>query len=223
MTIDIVDRYTHRKNMAQVDRKTASRLLKVSIRTVDRYIRANKLSIETRDGRIWLNKSQVLKLRNSKESRQPVDTVDSEMSIDKGVSTPVDMSIDNVHIVSTRNDEEKPAKSANSGDAVYKKLFEEAQAELKVKQERLEGANYRVGHLEALLKEAIPLPDHNRLLLAERTDKQKLEGDFASLSQEAEHLAERLKDEKFTKKVFLIFLFIIMLLQPLWLVVSMWK
>lgn len=209
--------------MAQVDRKSASRLLKVSIRTVDRYIRAKKLSIENHDGRIWLNKSEVLKLRNAKESRHPVDTVDSEMSIDKTVSTPVDMSIDSVDMVSTRHDKEKPEGRDITGDAVYRKLFEEAQAELKEKRDRLEGANYRVGHLEALLKDAIPLPDHNRLLLAERTDKQKLEGDFASLSQEAEHLAERLKDEKFTKKVFLIFLFIIMLLQPLWLVVSMWK
>jgi len=216
--------------MAQIDRKTASRLLKVSIRTVDRYIRSNKLYIEQRDGRIWLNKSQVLKLRNSKESRQSVDAVDTEMSIDKEVSTPVDMSMDSVHIVSTSDDEEKPAKRANTARAndesaplIYKKLFEELQSELRTKQERLEGANYRVGHLEALLKDAIPLPEHNRLLLSERTDKQKLEGDFASLSQEAEYLAERLKDEKFTKKIFLIFLFIIMLLQPLWLLVSLWK
>jgi len=216
--------------MAQIDRKTASRLLKVSIRTVDRYIRSKKLSIETRDGRIWLNKSQVSKLRGSKESRQPVDSVDSGMSIDKQVSTSVDMSIDNDQFVSTPYDGERPVRRAKTSRAneesapfIYKKLFEEAQAELKSKQERLEGANYRVGHLEALLKEAIPLPDHNRLLLAERTDKQKLEADFSSLSQEAEHLAERLKDEKFTKKVFLIFLFIIMLLQPLWLLVSIWK
>lgn len=216
--------------MAQVDRKTASRLLKVSIRTVDRYIRSKKLSIETRDGRIWLNKSQVLKLRVSKESRQPVDSVDSGMSIDKQVSTSVDMSIDNDQFVSTPYDGEKPVRRANTSLAneesapfIYKKLFEELQTDLKEKQERLEGANYRVGQLEALLKDAVPLNDHNRLLIAERAEKQNLEADVSSLAQTAEHLTERLKDEKFTKKVFLIFLFIIMLLQPLWLLVSLGK
>lgn len=214
--------------MAQIDRKTASRLLKVSIRTVDRYIRSKKLPIEQRDGRIWLNKSQVLKLRGTRDSRQQVDTVDTEMSIDKQVSTPVDMSIDSDHFVSTSGNEQTAAKrvitpheqEADSQN-IYKKLFEELQTDLKEKQERLEGANYRVGQLEALLKDAVPLNDHNRLLIAERTEKQNLEADVSSLAQTAEHLTERLKDEKFTKKVFLIFLFIIMLLQPLWLILSL--
>ena len=214
--------------MAQIDRKTASRLLKVSIRTVDRYIRSKKLPMEVRDGRIWLNKGQVLKMRGARDSRQQVDSVDSEMSIDKGVSTPVDMSIDNDHSVSTPDNEQTatrkvitPHGQEENSQNIYKKLFEELQTDLKEKQERLEGANYRVGQLEALLKDAVPLNDHNRLLIAERTEKQNLEADVSSLAQTAEHLTERLKDEKFTKKVFLIFLFIIMLLQPLWLILSL--
>jgi Skp family chaperone for outer membrane proteins len=218
--------------MAQIDRKTASKLLKVSIRTVDRYIRAKKLAIENKNGRIWLNKKDVIKLRDLRDSRHRMDTVDNEMSIDSVVSTGQRVSMDNVHIMSTRSGAESAEEGvittgtrANEVSApdVYKKLFEELQVELKKQQERLEGANYRVGQLEALLKDAIPLPDHNRLLLAERSDKQKLEADFASLAQESEYLAKQLKEEKFTRKVFLIFLFIIMLLQPLWFVLSLWR
>ena len=48
--------------MYNIDRKTASKLLKVSMRTVDRYIVAKKVSIEKRDGRIWLDKKEILKL-----------------------------------------------------------------------------------------------------------------------------------------------------------------
>ena len=214
----------------KIDRKAASRLLKVSIRTVDRYIRAKKLSIKEKEGRIRLDKSQIVKLRNSKTSRHGVDTVDSKMSIDKMGAGEVDMVFDNVHMVSTS---EEPIMAhrriitahtnEESVQNIYKKLYEELQADLKAKQERLEGANYRVGQLEALLREAVPLPDHNRLLIAERAEKQKLEAEYTSLSQKSAHLAERLKDEKFTKKVFMIFLFIIMLLQPLWLIISLKK
>lgn len=218
------------KNSFKIDRKIASRLLKVSMRTVDRYIRAKKLSIHEHDGRIWLNKSQILKLRDSKDSRQGVDMSTPKMSIDKSVSIPVDMSIDNVHIVSTSDEPIKaqrrvitahPSDVNGAYNEIYKKLFEELQVELKVKQERLEGANYRVGQLEALLKEAVPLLDHNRLLLSERAEKQQLQKEHDQLQMKINHVHERLKDEKLSKRVFLIFLFIIMLLQPLWLILSL--
>jgi hypothetical protein len=85
------------------------------------------------------------------------------MSIDKSMSTPVDMSIDSVRHGNRRREITKVPRAQNAykgEEGVYKKLFEEQQEELKTKQERLEGANYRVGQLEAMLKEAIPLLEH---------------------------------------------------------------
>jgi len=205
----------------KIDRKGASRLLKVSMRTVDRYIRAKKLSTEQRDGRIWLNRSEINKLRAPESSRQEVDTVDSEMSIDKTVSTPVDVSIDNDDSLSTPEDSITALKRQNSSSDIYKNLFEELQVELRQKQERLEGANYRVGQLEGILKESVPLPEHNRLLLSERAEKQRIEAEHTSLSTLTAQLKENLKDEKLTRKIFLAFIFLLMLLQPLWLWLSL--
>lgn len=209
------------KNDYNIDRKTASRLLKVSIRTVDRYIRAKKLSTEERDGRIWLSKSQVSRLKEPKGSRQPVDMSTPKMSIDKRGYQEVDMSIDNVHFVSTGNEQVSAEEKDITGGEVYQKLFEELQEELKSKQDRLEGANYRVGQLEGILKESIPLPDHNRLLLAERTQKEELEAQHFSLKIEYDQIVERLRDEHLSKRVLVIAIFIIMLLQPLWLLLSL--
>lgn len=207
----------------KIDRKSASRLLKVSMRTVDRYIRAKKLSFEQHDGRIWLNRSEINKLRTPESSRQEIDTVDSEMSIDKTVSTPVDMSTDDVHSVSTVKEPNTARQRENNNGDIYKNLFEELQVELRQKQERLEGANYRVGQLEGILKESVPLPEHNRLLLSERAEKQRLEAEHTSLSQLTAQLKENLKDEKLTRKIFLGFIFLLMLLQPLWLWLSLSK
>lgn len=222
--------------MQKIDRKAASRLLKVSIRTVDRYINTKKLSVKKKDGRIWLNRSQILQFHNRANSRQTVDRSKIKMSIDKLVSTPVDMSIDNVHFVSTS----RPPISAHvrdiTGDItapiaasknteiyteIYKKLFEELQAELKIKQERLEGANYRVGQLEALLKDTIPRLDHQHALNAKKAAQEELSQRLENEQFNGQQLQTKLKEEKLDKIVYLIILFIIMLLQPLWLLLSL--
>jgi hypothetical protein len=211
------------QNAYTIDRKTASRLLKVSIRTVDRYIRANKLRIEERDGRIWLNKKEVQRRKPARYivSGEPVKY--PKMSIDKMGYEPVDMSIDNVHFVSTEGSQIKAGRRELSTESVYQKLFEELQTDLKNKQERLEGANYRVGQLEALLKDSIPRLDHNHLLLAERAQKEELEAQNLSLKIEHDQLEERFRDEKFTKKILIAFIFALMLIQPIMLLITLKK
>ena len=76
--------------MFDIDRKTASRLLKISVRTVDRYVALNRLGHEKREGRIWLDKKEIMKIR----AQRRVDTSTSRMSIDKIDLVPVDMTID---------------------------------------------------------------------------------------------------------------------------------
>ena len=48
------------RTSADIDRKTASRMLRVSVRTIDRYIRRGKLSAHESNGRIWLDKKEVM-------------------------------------------------------------------------------------------------------------------------------------------------------------------
>lgn len=219
--------------MYEIDRKAASKLLKMSIRTVDRYIAKNRLSIERRDGRIWLDKKEVLKLRQQKR----VDSQSSqndEMSIDNNGSTVVDRSIDspqdgeisqtyeNSYQTQAENDEQMGAQTtvrtrkSNGGGEVYKKLFEELQLELKQKQDRLELANYRVGQLEAQLKDTVPLLDYNHDLENERLQKEELTQNITNQQVEIERAKKNLKDEKFNKFVYLIIIFLLLMLQPLW-------
>lgn len=202
--------------MFDIDRKTAARLLKVSIRTVDRYLVKGKLNSESRDGRIWLDKKEILRLRQTKR----VDNTDMlstpGVSIDNVDVIPVDMSTDNGQTVYTRKPENEEPPMEKSQEEVYKKLFEELQTELKQKQERLEGANYRVGQLESLLKESVPLLDYKRDLNVEKAQKEQIQKALSEREVEAESLQSTLKEERFNKKVYLIILFILLALQPLW-------
>lgn len=224
--------------MYEIDRKAASKLLKVSVRTVDRYIAKNKLKIFKRDGRIWLDKKELQRLKGQKEVDNDVDMSTPTMSIDRTRVIPVDTSIDNDDNVYSHDAEKNPkisqkhhnyrvdnrtrnidiSESTKSEieEQVYKRLFTELQQELKEKQERLEGANYRVGQLEARLKDSVPLLDYNRALTTERAEKEAIRKNLDSQQFEAEQLINALKEEKFNKKVYLIILFILLLLQPLW-------
>jgi len=203
----------------RIDRKTAARQLKVSIRTVDRYISQKKLSIEKEQGRIWLYKKEVSDIKRKMNVDNEVDsalTRKKRMSIDSIVSTPVDVSIDGVDIVSTSEVEKRGEGKQKTESGIYKKLYEELQEELKIKQDRLEGANYRVGQLESMVKESVPMLEHQKLLSTEKAVRLELEEETESLREKIEKLANHLKDEKLNRKVYMVVLFIIMLLQPLW-------
>lgn len=218
--------------MYDIDRKTASRLLKVSVRTVDRYIVGEKISHERRDGRIWLDKKEILKLRARKRVDIAVDMSTHDLSMDKVDLIAVDTSIDNegntFHAVENEDGtievQEVPRKPAHSpqpktpqdGPEVYRKLYEQLQEELKEKEQRLEMANYRVGQLEARIKESIPLLDYKRDLANEQAEKDRLRKDLDAHLMEIEMAANNFREERFNKRIYLILLFILLLLQPLW-------
>lgn len=218
--------------MYDIDRKTASRLLKVSVRTVDRYLNSAKLSHERRDGRIWLDKKEIMQLK----ARRRVDRVDTEstpgVSMDKPDLVSVDMSIDSegntFHAVENEDGtievQEVPKKGFQTARPhprddqlqVYKKLYEELQSELKEKEQRLEMANYRVGQLEARMKDSIPLLDYKRDLTNEQAEKDRIRKDLDAHIMELEMSMNNFREERFNKRIYLILLFILLLLQPLW-------
>lgn len=212
--------------MYDIDRKTASRLLKISVRTVDRYINSQKVSHERRDGRIWLDKKEIMQLK----ARRRVDKVDSavdmstdKMSIDNVDLIPVDMSIDSegntYHSVASDNEKSPPRARARAQEddvQVYKNLYEQLQQELRDKEQHLEMANYRLGQLEARIKETIPLLDYKRDLANEKAEKDQLRKNLDSHLMELDVALNNYREERFNKRIYLILLFILLLLQPLW-------
>lgn len=211
-TVDIEKSYN-------LSRESAGRLLKVSTRTLDRYVRAKKVSTRIIDGRIWLSKKELESFMTGKNRVIKVDVVDMStpvMSIDNTVDT-VDNSAtfcpDNVDTVSTNFLRSRPQGQNDT----YKKLYNELKIELEEKQGRLEIANYRVGQLEAQVKSSIPMLEYHR----ERYETKKAEDELKNHLTESDNLVKRLslsiKYEKFSKRIFLIILLIILAFQPLWL------
>lgn len=200
-----------------LDRKTAGRLLKVSIRTIDRYVKSKKLSTNVVDGRVWLSKKELEGVREEKSRKTTIHRVDmstSTMSMDNEVDN-----VDSVELIDQGGVDSVSTKTRKrkTANAVYKKLYLDQKEELHEKQERLEIANYRVGQLEAQVKNSIPMLEYHQ----ERYEVEKREKSLQTKIDEQNSVIKKIstvmKYEKFNKRIFLGILLIILALQPLWL------
>ncbi len=204
-----------------LDRKSASRLLKVSTRTVDRYVKSKKLSTRVVDGRVWLSKAEVLGLIHERGSGHGVNMSRMDLSIVKSVDTSrdsIDNGLDNIEVLDQSVSEiaDQKNKKGSKGN-VYKKLYLDLKEELKEKQERLEIANYRVGQLETQIKNSIPMLEYHQEKFLKSQSESDLKNSLDEAAKTVKKLAVELKYEKFNRKIFLIILLILLALQPLWL------
>lgn len=201
-----------------LDRKAASKLLRISLRTVDRYIKEKKLSTRVVNGRVWLDKEELGRFKWLKVPVSTVDNIDMStphLSIDNDVDSNVDNvgtpDEENVYSTSTRK------KDVYIEDKVYKTLYGELKDELREKQERLEIANYRVGQLEAQVRNSVPLLEYHRESYSKKKQEKEFKNKIIEQGTMIKKLFNQLRSEKFNKRIFLIILLTILALQPLWL------
>ncbi|MCD6109436.1 hypothetical protein J7J83_01630 [bacterium] len=167
-----------------VSRNEASKILKVSTRTLDRYIKIAKVSNKNIAGRVFLNIDEITKLAKERRSHRKIKYRQPQIH-HKTPSVPTP----DILIESDVNFIEKVE------NRIYKNLYDESQRDLKVFQQRLEGANYRVGQLESQIESSVPILEHQKLL--------------------AGH-----KKERYNKRVLYVLLAILLGLQPIWLILA---
>jgi hypothetical protein len=211
-----MDNFTQKYN---IDRKAASRLLKVSVRTVDRYIKKKVLVAQNIGGRIWLNKDDVLGLTNkpTPQTYEP-QTIDTSVDMSTGL-----MTIDTTHDTERQKQEnlstqvtEKIERTSDTSH-LFKELYENTKTELREKEERLEIANYRVGQLEAQLKNSVPLLEYHRESHEKKLEKARLVEKIEQTESRLAQIIRKLRFEEYNRKILFTILLIILALQPLWL------
>jgi len=186
-----------------VDRDEASTILKVSTRTVDRYIR--KFRFKTRkDGRRVL-------IRRTDVDRIIQDHIGQYMDIKldnkKAVENESNIVIKDVKIESK--------KKAEKDEAVYKGLYAEAKKDLKEKQERLDVATYRVGQLETQVQSMVPLLDFSRKEKELKEAKSAIEQKELEKVQVIQKMETKLKTERIAKWVYLSLVGMLLVAEPI--------
>jgi hypothetical protein len=229
---------TYKMSTYTIDRKSASRLLKVTMRTVDRYIKSKHISSKVINGRVWLNKDQIINFRDRQRVKgvlsidNYVDNVDSRVdkhayTSDKVVDESghtinenrVDSDIDNID---NDNNFTGTVKSRGkimdeSANNVYKDLYEKLLEEFDEKQVQLEMAKYRVGKLESQLKYSVPLIEYRKKTTLLLTSGENLKKQLENEKKDKLRVYTQFRTERLNKRIYLILAIALILLQPLWL------
>lgn len=149
-----------------VDRIEASKILKVSTRTVDRYMRSYRFKTRKDGRRVLIKRSDVDRIIKEHIGRL-VDINDDNLNNILGSNPPVSentTSNDNVSNLAVKDIKVTKIKSTieSAEEQIYKELYQDTKNELREKQDRLEAATYRVGQLESQVKNMVPLLDYNK-------------------------------------------------------------
>lgn len=182
------------KITTDIDRKTASKLLGVSIRTIDRYIRGGKLFASQQNGKIKLDKSQIL---NFKHEKVPV----VKKMIDKAITRPAET----IHVESVKE------------NIFYKDLYGEANRMLKDYQQKLEQSNYRIGQLESQIINH-PATFAGPKIIERKEDSAAMETlrrDLLERERELAKLKELIRQERSSRIVFSILTYLLLAMLPL--------
>lgn len=229
------------ENKDLIDRKTASRLLKVSIRTLDRYRQNGQVATRIIDNKIYLSKSEILEFiarQNEQLQRQSRQEKNAKMSRDTKVDNAAhsqDTGAAGLHQEARDNDGNTytfvDAQHVSSGSHrevesherelnlidTYKTMYEEISTELRRRQEELEAAHYRIGQLEGQLRYSVPLPEHKSEILRLTESTQHLEQDIMEKQLRLKKVREAYHYEKLNKRIYLFVVLGLLALQPLWL------
>lgn len=102
----------------------------------------------------------------------------------------------------------------------YKRMYEQLVAELKARQDELEGAHYRIGQLEGQIRYSVPLPEHRNEMQRLLTSGKQLEEEVADKLIRLKKIREALYYEKLNKRIYLGIVITLLLLQPLWFILK---
>lgn len=209
-----------------VDRKNASRLLSVSLRTLDRYVAEKKLSSIKKSGRIWLNEEELLDLKRENEAgdidvltNSLWDEIDEDAMITETYALNKDNEEEVEELSQVKTKKQDPIRNATTDSVLYRELYLDAK-------EKLEQANLKIQQLEAQIGTMIPLLEYQKQqrLLQESADlyKKKWDESEKSLLSHIEETEKTIRgknkeiaEERFNKAIIAVILFVVLFLQPI--------
>lgn len=195
-------------------REEAADLLRVSVRTIDRYIRRRHFDVKRSGREVWISRSSFERFHEGQQvalvsetaataaiaTTAQADTAkagayqSSEQDI-SGVSSDVFKTSD----AFTRHEHAYPLTPAY----IYKTLYEELKEKHDDQVKRLEGAHYRVGQLEAQLESTVPLVEFKKQRKQLLLMNDQYRATFKEAQQKLFRAKKCIEGERFNKNVYI--------------------
>ena len=214
-----------------VSREYAADKLNVSIRTIDRYIRRGFLEVKRFNRNVYITAPS---FKNYYQEQVDKGVIREERE-DKGYTPPaqtsVGESVETIEVSETdaseantrfqgRTLEQDPigGRHAHTYDLqpviIYKGLYEELKEKYEEQIKRLEGAHYRVGQLEAQLKNMVPLLEFRQERKRLELMDQQYKDDIRYAKVRVIETKRLVDSERFNKNVYIALVYGMLALQP---------
>lgn len=173
--------------MYSIDRETAAKVLEISTRTVDRYIRSGKIRTLKKWKKIFLNNQDVEIIKNwwiqeDYEVIRPSEKENNWFTI-----KPLD---------STKN---------------YKSLYEDTLRMVEKKDELIKDLSYKLWKAEVELKNSIPMLEYKKTTFLLESSNNKTEEEKKQLTDSIDQYKDKLRNQELLN-IILVWLFSIMLI-----------
>lgn len=204
-----------------LDRTEASTILKVSTRTLDRYLRKYKIKTRKKGRTILIKRMDVDLIIDKHVGHFLEDFKRMQAENEQVIGHDVRQAVANVQNAPAANlsvtdvkVEEIRTKKTEQEETVYKQLYQEVKGDLKEKQDRLEAATYRVGQLESQIKNMVPLLDYNRKDKELKEAKEVIEHKAAQHQVVVMKMEQKLRSERVAKWVYLSLVGLLLIAEP---------
>jgi len=205
-------------NTAFVDRIEASKILKVSTRTVDRYMRSYRFKTRKDGRRVLIKKADVDKIIKDHIGRlvdidennlnDILNTNETNNSSDNSTS----LAVKDIKIKKIKGDADERMSIEQQ---IYKDLYVETKKDLKEKQDRLEAATYRVGQLEAQAKNMVPMLDYNKKDRALQEAYSAMDQRSKQSEEVIQKMEVKLRSERIAKWIYLSLVGVLLVAEPI--------
>lgn len=173
--------------MYSIDRESAAKMLEISTRTIDRYIRSGKIRTTKKWKKIFLNNQdvEIIKswwIQEDYEVIRPTEKENTGFTI-------------------------KPLDSSKN----YRSLYEDSLKIVEKKDEIIKDLSYKLGRVEVELKNSIPILEYKKTTFLLESSNNKTEEEKKELNTSIDGLKDKLKNQEFIN-IILVWLFSIMLI-----------
>jgi len=198
-----------------VDRDEASQILKVSTRTIDRYIRKFRFKTHKDGRRVLIKRVDVDKIIEE-HIGQFMDIKTSILDKSAPADRPAEKQpkAESTTNIEVRDVKVESIRKSENEEKVYQGLYHEAKNELKEKQDRLDAATYRVGQLESQVKTMVPMLDYTRKEKELKEARTAIELKELEKIEEIRRMEHKLKTERIAKWIYLSLTALLLVAEP---------
>jgi len=178
----------------KLTRKEAAESLDMSMRSIDRYIKSWKLRAKKKWKIVYVHSEDVSNHGgNSSSKKHIIITSSSNKWHWETTSTKL----------SKKGDIDKMTKT-------FDKVYSDLRTQIDKKDEMIQKLSIQIWRSEEQLKHSISVSEHNKSQMLLEESRWHIASQMTSLNDDKKSLEEELKNEKFDKKVLIVFVFVLL-------------